>query len=198
MPLAIPSSFALYLEPKLLTVGWSISFRWLTQVYSFVQECLHLIGQETAEKGEDEHSSFNQILRVKAVHYLAFFILVYVGVEVTIGGMFLHCSSSQRLIWRNKAGLSHLCSMSVVGVLLQVTSRQVFSGVCLIYWAASSIDMWTCTGLMVGRILLLWINRKVSCCDNHVFLIPWAWFHRLANVGSCSFTAFSLLGKVMS
>jgi len=68
------------------------------QVYSFVQECLHLIGQETAEKGEDEHSSFNQILRIKTVHYLAFFILVYVGVEVTIGGMFLHRSPSQRLI----------------------------------------------------------------------------------------------------
>jgi len=53
---------------------------------SLVQECLRLIGQDTAEKGEDEHSSFNQILRIKAVHFLAFFILVYVGVEVTIGG----------------------------------------------------------------------------------------------------------------
>jgi len=57
------------------------------RVYSLKQECLHLIGQETAEKEEDEHSSFNQILRIKAVHFLAFFILVYVGVEVTIGGM---------------------------------------------------------------------------------------------------------------
>jgi len=35
------------------------------RVYSLVQECLHLIGQETAEKGENEHSSFNQILRIK-------------------------------------------------------------------------------------------------------------------------------------
>ena len=51
-----------------------------------VQECLRLIGQDTTEKGEDEHSSFNQILRIKAVHFLAFLILVYVGVEVTIGG----------------------------------------------------------------------------------------------------------------
>lgn len=49
-------------------------------------ECLALLGQETAPKGEDEHSSFNQILSIKAVHFLAFFIFVYVGVEVTIGG----------------------------------------------------------------------------------------------------------------
>lgn len=56
------------------------------RVYSLEKECLRLIGQETAEKGADEHSSFNQILRIKAVHFLAFFILVYVGVEVTIGG----------------------------------------------------------------------------------------------------------------
>jgi len=141
------------------------------RVYSLVQECLHLIGQETAEKGEDEHSSFNQILRIKAVHFLAFFILVYVGVEVTIGGMVIHRSSSQRLICRIKVGLSHLCSTYVTGVLLQVTSRQVSSGVCLLYWAANNTHMWTCTGLMVGRILLLWINRKVSCCDHQVFLI---------------------------
>lgn len=45
------------------------------------------IGQEAGEKGTSEHSSFKQVLSVKAVHYLAFFILVYVGVEVTIGGV---------------------------------------------------------------------------------------------------------------
>ena len=109
---------------------------------SFVQECLRLIGQDTAEKGEDEHSSFNQILRIKAVHFLAFLILVYVGVEVTIGGMVrsFNRSSSQRLMWRIKVGLSRLCLMSVAGVPPQVTSRPVFSGVCvcaLLEWAAN-------------------------------------------------------------
>jgi hypothetical protein len=58
-------------------------------------ECLSLLGQEISPKGEDEHSSFNQILSIKAVHFLAFFILVYVGVEVTIGGtLFLSLSLS--------------------------------------------------------------------------------------------------------
>ena len=113
---------------------------------SLVQECLRLISQDTTEKGEDEHSSFNQILRIKAVHFLAFLILVYVGVEVTIDGTVrsFNRSSSQRLMWRIKVGLSPLCSMSVVGVPLQVTSRPVFSGVCLcvcvcvlLEWAAN-------------------------------------------------------------
>jgi len=50
LPLAILSSFALFLESKLLTVGWSIFFRWLMRVYSLVQKCLHPIGLETAKK----------------------------------------------------------------------------------------------------------------------------------------------------
>ena len=122
-------------------------------------ECLHLIGQETAEKGEDEHSSFNQILRVKAVHYLAFFILVYVGVEVTIGGTSPHRSSSQGLICRNKVGLSHLCSMYVAGVLLQVISRQVFSGVRVFFIGRRTV-------LTCGRVQVLWLG--VSCCSGSI------------------------------
>ena len=34
-----------------------------------------------------EGSKYRQIFRLREVHLLAFFILVYVGVEVTIGGM---------------------------------------------------------------------------------------------------------------
>lgn len=50
-------------------------------------ECLVQIGQEAGEKSNSDSSTFRQILSLKAVHVLAFFILVYVGVEVTIGGM---------------------------------------------------------------------------------------------------------------
>jgi len=133
------------------------------RVYSLVQECLRFIGQETAEKGEDEHSSFNQILRIKAVHFLAFFILVYVSVEVTIGGMVIHRPSSQKLIWLD----CHIYARRT-GSLCRLYLVRFFRG-CLLYWAANSIQ--TCTGLMVGRILLPWINRKVSCYDYQVFLI---------------------------
>ncbi|KAJ7310896.1 major facilitator superfamily domain-containing protein [Mycena albidolilacea] len=49
-------------------------------------ECLAQIGQETVEKGESEACKFRQIISIKAVHLLALFLFVYVGVEVTIGG----------------------------------------------------------------------------------------------------------------
>ncbi|KAH7923445.1 MFS general substrate transporter [Leucogyrophana mollusca] len=49
-------------------------------------ECLAQIGQEPGEKDTSENSQFRQILGLKDVHLLAFFILVYVGVEVTVGG----------------------------------------------------------------------------------------------------------------
>ncbi|KAK0489623.1 major facilitator superfamily domain-containing protein [Armillaria luteobubalina] len=49
-------------------------------------DCLAEIGYPPREKGDNEQSAFRQILTLKTVHLLAFFILVYVGVEVTIGG----------------------------------------------------------------------------------------------------------------
>ncbi|KAK7044715.1 MFS domain-containing protein [Favolaschia claudopus] len=57
-------------------------FRFKTQ-----DECLEVVGERpTDAAGTNEHSSFRQILSMKTVHLLAFFILVYVGMEVTIGG----------------------------------------------------------------------------------------------------------------
>ncbi|KAJ7023369.1 major facilitator superfamily domain-containing protein, partial [Mycena alexandri] len=49
-------------------------------------KCLSQIGQEAGETGESEESHFRQIISIKAVHILALFLFVYVGVEVTIGG----------------------------------------------------------------------------------------------------------------
>ncbi|KAK7044714.1 MFS domain-containing protein [Favolaschia claudopus] len=57
-------------------------FRFKTQ-----DECLQSVGEAPGEAaGSTEHPSFKQILGMKTVHLLAFFILVYVGMEVTIGG----------------------------------------------------------------------------------------------------------------
>ncbi|ESK97816.1 hypothetical protein Moror_17245 [Moniliophthora roreri MCA 2997] len=58
-----------------------LTFRFKSQ-----DDCLAEIGQQPGEKGTSEHSSFRQILGQRNVHLMAFFIMVYVGVEVTIGG----------------------------------------------------------------------------------------------------------------
>ena len=49
-------------------------------------ECLALIGQAPPAKSASAESNFRQIFRLKHLHLLAVFVLVYVGVEVTIGG----------------------------------------------------------------------------------------------------------------
>ncbi|KAJ6497304.1 MFS general substrate transporter [Mycena sanguinolenta] len=52
-------------------------------------ESLARIGQDTGDEEKEannEQSHFRQIISIKAVHFLAVFLLVYVGVEVTIGG----------------------------------------------------------------------------------------------------------------
>ncbi|KAF9239880.1 MFS general substrate transporter [Melanogaster broomeanus] len=49
-------------------------------------ECLAQIGQPGGEQNTSERSNFRQIVVSKDVQLLAVFILVYVGVEVTIGG----------------------------------------------------------------------------------------------------------------
>ncbi|KAJ6545331.1 major facilitator superfamily domain-containing protein [Mycena capillaripes] len=60
----------------------------LTSTFRFrsQDECLELIGEAVVEKSTSDRSNFRQILCLKSVHILAFFTLVYVGVEVTIGG----------------------------------------------------------------------------------------------------------------
>jgi fucose permease len=49
-------------------------------------ECFAQIGQAVEEKETVGGSKYKQMFNLKALHLLAFFILVYVGVEVTISG----------------------------------------------------------------------------------------------------------------
>ena len=54
-------------------------------------ECFAEAGQatrhtSTTNNDDNEGSKYRQIFRLRELHLLAFFILVYVGVEVTLGG----------------------------------------------------------------------------------------------------------------
>lgn len=55
-------------------------------------ECLAQIGQAIEEKETVRGSKYKQMFELKALHLLAFFSLVYVGVEVTISGKPSHLS----------------------------------------------------------------------------------------------------------
>lgn len=79
-------------------------------------DCLAEIGQPAGEKSTSEEGKFRQILGNKNVHFLAFFILVYVGVEVTIGGGLLFSLSTRsqhtEVHLHYQGGLSHISSTS--------------------------------------------------------------------------------------
>jgi hypothetical protein len=63
-------------------------------------ECLAQIGQAAEEKEMVGESKYKEMFRLKALHLLAFFILVYVGVEVTIGGRSLHTVALSAVVTR--------------------------------------------------------------------------------------------------
>ena len=53
--------------------------------------CLREGGEPVeAVSGDDGQARFRQIMTNRSVHLLAFFILFYVGVEVTIGGRYFN------------------------------------------------------------------------------------------------------------
>ena len=136
----------------------SLSLSTSTNFRCFFPECLQLIGQDVGEKGTSKESSFNQVIRIKAVHFLAFFVLFYVGVEVTIGGKIYaicFCDLSPKKLrlgchfyawcpWRWSYNRLYLFRLLRGYVLL--SEFHVYSLV---------------KGLMLGRVLLLWVNKKV-------------------------------------
>ncbi|OCH86759.1 MFS general substrate transporter [Obba rivulosa] len=107
------------------TIAQVVVFRFRDQ-----DECLAEIGQPPSEKAAstNEDNKYKQIFRMRAVHYLAFFILIYVGVEVTIGG------------W-------------IVTFVIDVRHGGPSSG----YISAGFFG-----GLTLGRVALLWLNKKIG------------------------------------
>ena len=85
-------------------------------------------GRVPEDTGAQENL-YRQIMRLKEVHYLAIFSLIYVGVEVTIGSWSVTYVQDKR-----HGGAS-----------------------------AGYISSGFFAGLMLGRILLMWVNRKVKC-----------------------------------
>ncbi|KAF4611886.1 hypothetical protein D9613_003750 [Agrocybe pediades] len=95
-------------------------------------ECLQLAGEFIPERivelSGTEESTFRSVMRNKAAHSLAVFGLLYVGVEVTIGG------------W-------------IVTYLINVRGGGSSAGYI-------SSGFWG--GITIGRVLLLWVNKKVG------------------------------------
>ncbi|KAJ6478773.1 major facilitator superfamily domain-containing protein [Mycena vitilis] len=91
-------------------------------------ECLAKIGQAAVDKGSSADSHMRQVLTMKALHIMALFLFVHVGVGVAIAG------------W-------------TVSFMVAVRGGGASSG----YIAAGFAG-----GVTLGRIALLWVNKKIG------------------------------------
>ncbi|EIW82726.1 MFS general substrate transporter [Coniophora puteana RWD-64-598 SS2] len=115
----------------LISLGISVANTLLLS-YTFrfksLESCLADVGRESGEQDTTETAHFKQIMKNKTVHLLGIFILLYVGVEVTLGG------------W-------------IVTFMIDVRGGGSSAGYV-------SSGFWG--GLMVGRVILLWLNKKLG------------------------------------
>jgi hypothetical protein len=67
-----------------------MSLTWAPLIYIYKTACLRRAGEALPDKipsEENQEDKFTQLMKNKTVHLLAIFLMVYIGVEVTIGGM---------------------------------------------------------------------------------------------------------------
>jgi hypothetical protein len=108
--------------------------------------CISEIGQEASPKSTSNNSSLRQILPLKSVHLLSFYILVYVGLEATIGGWIV----TYVLQARDGGPSSGYISTGFFGGVFDI-SQLHFQSLILVP-----------VGIMLGRVLLLQFNQMVS------------------------------------
>ncbi|EPS95638.1 hypothetical protein FOMPIDRAFT_1132010 [Fomitopsis schrenkii] len=91
-------------------------------------ECLAELGQTQNEDSGNGGGKYKQIFRLRALHLLALFIFIYVGIEVTVGGWIV----------------TYVQDVRSGGPSVGYISSGFFGG------------------LMLGRVLLLWVNKLVG------------------------------------
>ncbi|KAJ3505313.1 hypothetical protein NLJ89_g7482 [Agrocybe chaxingu] len=135
----------------------------LAVVFRFKDQdhCLAQAGEIVPDKTEDAPgATYGELLRLKAVHLLALFLLVYIGIEVTIGGWIV----SFMLIIRDGGPSSGYVASGFFGGNLSIT-------ISLKYFSVEfRINPWSsCSSLgeQEGQIYLVLIN---PCLDRTDFL----------------------------
>ncbi|KAF8155520.1 hypothetical protein B0H34DRAFT_808609 [Crassisporium funariophilum] len=88
-------------------------------------ECLELAGEVLQEKEAGAgNGTFRRVMSDRSVHFLAIFIFIYIGVEVTIGGTTIRfpffgvLESTEITIWFVPSLIENAIAVFVVGVLL--------------------------------------------------------------------------------
>jgi fucose permease len=125
----------------------------LTFVYNSADKRLECLDEVEQGPTEDElaaqnsqGNAFSKVMRLRAVHFLAIYILIYVGVEVTMGGK-PGCTRDTPLF------LTVMLSGWMVTFIINARGGGPSSG----YVSSGFFG-----GLTLGRVVLLWVNEKVG------------------------------------
>ncbi|KAF8870180.1 hypothetical protein BD779DRAFT_1681366 [Infundibulicybe gibba] len=177
----------------LVSVGIAVSnTAVLSAVFKFKtqDECLDKIGQSAGEKGTSEVAKFRQILNLKSVHLLAFFILVYVGVEVTIGGWIVTFLTNVR-------AAGHRLDMSLLdsSVLRQIGERRALYlysalaiGLELVVWLVPSLIgdavAVSIVGMLLGPIYPIIMNHSARILPRWLLTGAIGWIAGFGVTGS--------------
>lgn len=78
-----------------------------TRSDNVLQELLQSIGTDDGGKGDETQggNKYRQMFSLRVLHYLAFFILLYVGIELTMGGAQLFIDLGKRSAEASQVGL---------------------------------------------------------------------------------------------
>lgn len=122
----------------------------MTYGSSVPSEILKEAGQTVKERDGTPTNHYKQILSMKVVHLISIFVVVYVGVEVTLGG-------ESTLSVRNVVvKFSSTCSL-VTGWIVTFVIDERGGGASSGYITSGFFG-----GLTLGRLVLLWLNQKAS------------------------------------
>ncbi|KAG6900372.1 hypothetical protein C0993_011722 [Termitomyces sp. T159_Od127] len=148
---------------------WEEEFR-QGSTLTTLSECLREIGQiipehPTTEQSSNEDGKFRQILSHKTVQLLAFYILIYVGVEVTTGGKVSEILACLSLIGSNVILgwiVTYIIQERHGGPSSGYISAGFFAGEYQRTQTRRAPPESSPLGLMTGRVALLWVNEKIG------------------------------------
>ncbi|KAJ7135831.1 major facilitator superfamily domain-containing protein [Mycena epipterygia] len=164
-------------------------------------ECLAQLGQAEITKGNSEHSHMRQVLSLKALHLMALFLFVHVGVGVAISGWTVSFmvtvrggGSSSGYIAAGYSGGVTLGRIILIWVNKKMGENRgvyVYSiiaiGLQLIIWLVPSLIGGAISvafvGLMTGPIYPLALNRATHLFPKHLLTATMSWMAAMATVG---------------
>ncbi|KAJ6597533.1 MFS general substrate transporter [Mycena vulgaris] len=164
-------------------------------------ECLAQLGQAEVPKGNSEHNHMRQILSIKALHVMALFLFVHVGIGIAITGWTVSFmvsvrggGSSAGYIAAGFAGGVTLGRIALIWVNKKIGETRgvyIYSliaiGLQLVIWLVPSLISGAISvafvGLLTGPIYPLALNRAAKLFPPWLLTATMSWMAAMATVG---------------